>query len=252
MSDRNRLPTQCRNSMLRRSPVKREPYTTRARPLSTGASNRGQSSGSYSRSASCTSTRSPVAFSSPVRIAAPLPRFDGCFSTRTVLSPSWVSTAAVPSSLPSSTIRISRSTGSSTERIRRTISATVARSLKTGTMTESLRTRPAPVVSSLGPTSLTLPPEPLVGAGETFAEVDLGMPAEHVGREADVGPPAGGIVDRERLEEDLRARSGELAHDVRELEHGEFVGVPDVHRTVPVGVEQGDDAADLVVDVAVR
>src|SRR6266516_1931010 len=171
--------------------------------------------------------------------------------TRTVLSRNCVRTAAVPSSLPSSTTTISRSTGSSTDRIRRTISATVLRSLKTGTMTDSVRNRGS-AVSSLMPPSLTLSPEPLVGAGETFAEVDLGAPAEHVGRKRDVGPAPRRIVDGQRLEHDLGARSRDLAHGVGEIEHGELVRVPDVHRTGPVRLEEGEDAAYLVVDVAVR
>src|SRR2546421_1184650 len=171
--------------------------------------------------------------------------------TRTVLSRSCVRTAPVPSSLPSSTTTISRSTGSSTDRIRRTISATVLRSLKTGTMTDSVRNRGS-AVSSLMPSSLTLSPEPLVGAGETFAEVDLGAPAEHLGRKRDVGPAPHGIVDGKRLEDDLGARAGDLEHGVSELEHGELVRVADIHRTGPIGVEEGEDAAHLVVDVAVR
>ena len=85
------------------------------------------------------STRSPVTCSSPVRIAAPLPRFAACLTTLTVLSPSWPSTCCVPSELPSSTSTNSRSIGSSTARIRRMISTTVLRSLKTGTITDSLR-----------------------------------------------------------------------------------------------------------------
>ena len=91
-SDSILFPSQCRYSMLRCSPVMREPYTTFARPLSIGASSFGQSSGSYSRSASWMSTRSPVTCSSPVRIAAPFPRFCGWVTIFTVLSPSWVST----------------------------------------------------------------------------------------------------------------------------------------------------------------
>ena len=90
--------------MLRRSPVNREPYTTRALPRSTGASSFGQSSGSYSRSASWMSTRSPVTCARPVRIAAPLPRLRSWVTTRTVLSASWRSTSRVPSVLPSSTM----------------------------------------------------------------------------------------------------------------------------------------------------
>src|SRR5262249_61719035 len=89
--------------------------------------------------------------------------------------------------------------------MRRTISATVLRSLKTGTMTDSVLNRAA--VSSLGPSSLTLPPEPFVGAGETFAEVDLRTPAEHVVRERDVGTTAHRIVERERLAHPLPARA---------------------------------------------
>src|SRR5215510_3322249 len=145
---------------------------------------------------------------------------------------------------------ISRSTGSGTARIRRTISATVLRSLKTGTMTDSVRKLSA--ASPLVPPSLTLPPEPFVGAGETFAEVDLGTPAEDLVRELDVGSPPCGVVDRERLVHDLGARPGDLEHPPGELEDRELVRVPDVHRTDPVGVEQGEDPAHLVVDVTVR
>src|SRR5437667_1426888 len=119
--------------------------------------------------------------------------------TRTVLSRSWVRTAPVPSSLPSSTTTISRSMGSSTDRIRRTISATVLRSLKTGTMTDTLRNRGS-AVSSLVPPSLTFSPEPVVAEGETFAEVDLGAQAEHVGRKGDVGPAPHGDDDGKRLD----------------------------------------------------
>src|SRR6266566_604488 len=171
--------------------------------------------------------------------------------TRTVLSRSCVRTAPVPSSLPSSTTTISRSTGSSTDRIRRTISATVLRSLKTGTMIDSVRNRGS-AFSSLMPPSLTLSPEPLVGEGETFAEVDLGTPAELLGRKGDVGSAPHGVVDGKRLEDDLRGGPGDLEHGVGELQHGELVRVADVHRTGPVGVEEGEDAAHLVVHVAVR
>src|SRR2546430_14693274 len=170
--------------------------------------------------------------------------------TRTVLSRSCVRTAPVPSSLPSSTTTISRSTGSSPDRIRRTISATVLRSLKTGTMTDSLLTRTCAAGPPLAPPSLTFPPEPLVGAGETFAEVDLRTPAEDPVCQADVGTPARGIADRERLEDDLRAGLGELEHGLSELEDGELVRVPDVHRPRPVGLEQGEGAAHPIVDTA--
>src|ERR1700730_13236889 len=163
--------------------------------------------------------------------------------TRTVLSRSWVRTAPVPSSLPSSTTTISRSMGSSTDRIRRTISATVLRSLKTGTMTDSVRNRGS---------ALTSPPERVVGECDTVAEGDPGAPAEHAGRKSDVGPTPHGVVDGKRLEDDLGTGSRDLEHGVGKLQHGELVRGADVHRAGPVGVEEGEDALHLVVDVAVR
>src|SRR5262249_59543513 len=108
--------------------------------------------------------------------------------------------------------------------MRRTISATVLRSLKTGTMTDSVLNRAA--VSSLGPSSLTLPPEPFVGAGETFAEVDLRTPAEHVVRERDVGTTAHRIVERERLEHDLRGRARDGQHCLRPPQHRAHAPAP--------------------------
>src|SRR3984893_7464086 len=171
--------------------------------------------------------------------------------TRTVLSRSCVRTAPVPSSLRSSTTTISRSMGSSTDRIRRTISATVLGSLQTAAGTYGVRNRGS-AVSSLVPSSLTFSPEPVVGEGETFAEVDLGAPAEHVGRKSDVGPTPHGVVDGKRLEDDLGTGSRDLEHGVGKLQHGELVRVADVHRAGPVGVEEGEDALHLVVDVAVR
>ena len=50
----------------------------------------------------------------------------------------------------------------------------------------------------------TVPPVPVVGAGETFAEVDRRMPAEDLLGERDVGPALLGVVGGQRLERDLR------------------------------------------------
>src|SRR5712691_283963 len=251
-NERNRFPTQWRKSMFRRSPVNREPYTTRALPLSTGASSFGQSSGSYSRSASWISTRSPVTAPSPVRTAAPLPRLCGWNTTRTVLSPSWDRTSRVPSSLPSSTITISRSIGRSTPRIRRTTSATVFRSLKTGTMTDSFRSGAPGAPGASVPLPLTFASVPGIRAGQTFAELDLRAPTEDALGEPDVGTAAHRIIDGQRLVDDGRFGAGDLQDELGELADRELVGVADVHRPVPVRLQERQQPADLVVDVAER
>src|SRR4051812_23317931 len=240
--------------MFRRSPVKREPYTTVAFPRKIGASSLGQSSGSYSRSASWIRTRSPVTCSRPVRIAAPLPRLAVCFTTLTVESPSWLSTCWVPSELPSSTITNSRSTGSSTARIRRMISTTVVRSLNTGTITESLRYPPVSTSATWHPGGVVTELRAVRGerALEPLSELDLRLPTEQLLRQGDVGLALGRVVGGERLERDLRRRAGDVDHRLGELEDRELVRVADVHRADVVGLEQRRDAADLVVHEAER
>ena len=105
---RNRLPTECQKYRTRwgRPARKREPNTTSARPSSSGINNSENSAGSYSRSASCTTTKSAVASLNPRRNAAPLPMFVGWRKkrTRSSVSPSLVATSAVESTEPSSTI----------------------------------------------------------------------------------------------------------------------------------------------------
>ena len=49
---------------------------------------------------------------------------------------------------------------------------------------------------------------------------------------------------------DGRRRLGELDHEVGQLAHRDLVGVADVDGTGLVAVEQGQQARDLVVDVA--
>jgi hypothetical protein len=73
-----------------------------------GPRSRTYSRGSYSRSASCTTTTSPVAYRKPTDTAAPLPWFWGWRKTRTPSFPSISRRIArVASVEPSSTIRIS-------------------------------------------------------------------------------------------------------------------------------------------------
>ena len=61
-----------KNSTLCGPPRKRDPNTASASPFWMGSSRTGSSAGSYSRSASWTTTTSPVARLKPVRSAAPL------------------------------------------------------------------------------------------------------------------------------------------------------------------------------------
>src|SRR6266542_3764625 len=103
-----------------------------------GRSSRTYSRGSYSRSASCTTTTSPSAYRKPTETAAPFPWFFGCRKTRTLSLPSMPRRMSrVPSVDPSSTIRISFSTG--TACTWRTISSTVLASLYTGITTDSFK-----------------------------------------------------------------------------------------------------------------
>src|SRR5438034_5346066 len=72
-SVRKLFPTACQKNRTRRGPPwKREPYTASARPSLMGASRRGSSAGSYSRSASWATITLPVAAAIPVLSAAPL------------------------------------------------------------------------------------------------------------------------------------------------------------------------------------
>ena len=208
--------------MLRRSPVKREPYTTCALPRSTGARSFGQSSGSYSRSASWMSTRSPVTCSSPVRIAAPLPRLSVCVTTRTVLSASWrehLARAVGAAVVDEHDLAVDRKLDRAHpphdlhDRVALVVDGDDDRELR-GTASLAVRLRVT------GPSGTTR------GAGETFAEIDPRAPNRGPRGERDVGTPLLRIVDRQRLVHDLRTRAGDLEHGVRQLEHRELVGLP--------------------------
>ena len=80
-------------------------------------------------------------------------------------------------------------------------------------------------------------------------QLDRRFPAEQVAGAADVGAALLRIVGRQRLVDDLRARVGHLDHGLGQLQQGELVRVADVDRRVDVGLGEGDDAADQVVDV---
>src|ERR1700726_2861146 len=146
---------------------------------------------------------------------------------------------------------ISRSmpSGSSTARIRRRTSTTVLGSLKTGTMTDSLRIFGGVRSSSSTGALLQVPG---VRTLESFAQLDFRFPAEELLDTGDVGLTSRRITDGERLEHDVRFGAGDVAHDFGELEHRVLDGVPDVDRLDDFRIEKGEDAAHLVFDEAER
>src|SRR5688572_7956244 len=83
-------------------------------------------------------------------------------------------------------------------------------------------------------------------AAEPFAQLDLGLPAELLARERDVGPAHLRIVGRERLVDDRRARAGDLDDLLGELEQRELVRIADIDRVVQPGLGQADDPVDEV------
>ena len=117
-------------------PVSREPKTTSAWPSAIGATRRGMSLGSYSRSASWMTQISPPARAIAARSAAPLPRFgwrtttvSGCAARQ----PARI--AGVASVEPSSTTTISGSSGSAATRS--STRSSVAASLYAGIRTDT-------------------------------------------------------------------------------------------------------------------
>ena len=99
----------------------------------------------------------------------------------------------------------------------------------------------------------TVPPVPVVGAGETLAELDLRMPAEHLLGERDVGSALRGVVDGQRLERQLRrsqpvtsSTSSASSRMVNSFGLPMFIG--------PTWSESSnaEEPADLVVHVAER
>ena len=77
----------------------------------------------------------------------------------------------------------------------------------------------------------------------------LRLPAQQLLGPGDVGLADLGVVDGERLKDDLRARAGHLDHLLRQLQQRHLVRVADVDRQVRVGLHQRDQPLDQVVDV---
>ena len=154
------------------------------------------------------------ACANPVRTAAPFPRFCGCMTTRTVLSPSCFSTSRVPSVLPSSTTMISRSIPSGSSHLAHAphdLDERVAL-VEDRDDDRQLADRREPVLS--GPATARAPRGTTRACAQTFAQRDLRFPSEQFARPGEVGTPAGRVVDRQRLEHDLRRRTGDLEHEL--------------------------------------
>src|SRR2546423_3736527 len=85
---------------------------------------------------------------------------------------------------------------------------------------------------------------------QTLSQRHLRAPAEQLARERDVGLALPGVIDRERLEDDLGAGAGNLLDRLCQLEQRELVGIADVDGIVVARLGQRDEPADLVADVA--
>src|SRR5260221_2752444 len=84
---------------------------------------------------------------------------------------------------------------------------------------------------------------------QAVVELDRRLPAEQIAGAADVGLALLRVVDRQLLVDDLRARLGHLDHGLGQLQQRELVRIADVDRHVHVGLGEGDDSPDQVVDV---
>src|SRR2546423_6409930 len=95
-----------------------------------------------------------------------------------------------------------------------------------------------------------LPAEGREHPSDPLLQLDLGLPAENLLRPGDVRLANLGIVDRERLVDDLPRRAGDAEDGLGELVERELARVPDVHRQVLAALGEQHEPADQVVDVA--
>src|SRR6476661_8314692 len=89
-----------------------------------------------------------------------------------------------------------------------------------------------------------LPPVGRQHPAQSLLQLDLRLPAEHLPGAGDVGLAHLGVVDRQRLEDDLALRARHLDDVLRELEDGELARVPDVDGQVLAALGEQDDPAD--------
>src|SRR5215210_3281999 len=88
-----------------------------------------------------------------------------------------------------------------------------------------------------------------VELAQSLVETHLGFPPEYLLGACDVGLPDLGVVDGERLIDDLAAAAPDLEHLLGQLEQGELLRVADVDGQVLTALGQRHQAPDQVVDV---
>src|SRR2546423_12187846 len=89
-----------------------------------------------------------------------------------------------------------------------------------------------------------LPAEGREHPSEPLLQLDLRLPAENLLRPGDVRLANLGIVDRERLVDDLARRAGDAEDGLGELVERELARVPDVHRQGPAALREQHEPAD--------
>src|SRR5690242_16821497 len=94
-----------------------------------------------------------------------------------------------------------------------------------------------------------LPAEGREHPSEPLLQLDLRLPAENLLRPRDVRLADLGIVDRQRLVDDLARGARDAKHGLGELVERELARVPDVHRQVLAALGEQHQPADEVVDV---
>src|SRR3954453_14484050 len=86
-------------------------------------------------------------------------------------------------------------------------------------------------------------------AAKSLLEAYLGLPPQYLARPRDVGLAHLGVVDRQRLEDDLAGSARRLDHGLGQLQQRHLLRVADVDRQVLLAFSQRDQSADQVVDV---
>ena len=124
-------------------------------------------------------------------------------------------------------------------------SATVARSLKTGMITLSVRYLArggASVMSVSGHSAVTFRAKYSIVRPIPSRSPIVGSQPNSLPGQGDIGAAAGRVIGRQRFEDDVRRRAGELQDEVGQLQHGALVRVPNVDRADERRVEKGDEA----------
>jgi hypothetical protein len=87
---------------------------------------------------------------------------------------------------------------------------------------------------------------------QAVRQVDPRLPAELLPRQADIRLALPGVIRRQRLVDEFRARTGHFPNRLRQFEHGEFTRVAEIDRAGAVrgAVHQPDKTLDQIIDIA--